>query len=51
VESKLKEKLVKSDSLEKVKAGSKIAVAVGSRGVKNIDLITKTVITELKKKD
>lgn len=50
VESKLKEKLVKSDSLEKVKAGSKIAVAVGSRGVKNIDLITKTVITELKKK-
>ena len=50
VESKLKEKLVKSDALEKVKAGSKIAVAVGSRGVKNIDLITKTVITELKKK-
>jgi hypothetical protein len=50
VESKLKEKLVKSDALEKVKAGSKIAVAIGSRGVKNIDLITKTVITELKKK-
>lgn len=50
VESKLKEKLVISDALEKVKAGSKIAVAVGSRGVKDIDLITKTVITTLKTK-
>jgi hypothetical protein len=50
VENKLKEKLIKSDALEKVKAGSKIAVAVGSRGVRDIDIVTKTVVTELKKK-
>ena len=50
VENKLKEKLIKSDALEKVKAGSKIAVAVGSRGVRDIDIITKTVVAELKKK-
>ena len=50
VENKLKEKLIKSDALEKIKAGSKIAVAVGSRGVRDIDIITKTVVAELKKK-
>ena len=50
VENKLKEKLIKSDALEKIKAGSKIAVAVGSRGVRDIDIVTKTVVTELKKK-
>ena len=34
---------------EKIKPGMKIGVTVGSRGIDNISLITKTVIQEVKK--
>ena len=34
---------------EKVKAGDSVAITAGSRGVANIDTITKTIVQELKK--
>ncbi|MDY6821364.1 MAG: lactate racemase domain-containing protein [Deferribacterota bacterium] len=48
VENKLNEKLNDIDVLRNIKKGVKIAVAVGSRGVRDIDIITKTVINDLK---
>lgn len=48
VENKLNEKLNNIDVLRNIKKGAKIAVAVGSRGVRDIDIITKTVINDLK---
>jgi hypothetical protein len=37
----------KSDLLSRIKAGDRIGVTVGSRGISNIDVIVKKVITEL----
>lgn len=51
IENKLKEKLIEANMLDDIKRDAKIAIAVGSRGIRNIDLITKTVITELTKKE
>jgi hypothetical protein len=47
----VKEKIKNADILANINSGAKIAVAVGSRGIKNIDLITKTVINELRKRE
>lgn len=48
VEAKTKEEIHKDIIKNKIHPGQKIAVAVGSRGIKNLFLIVKTVIEELK---
>ncbi|OBZ12744.1 lactate racemase domain-containing protein [Bacillus sp. FJAT-26390] len=45
----LSERLRTSDSMIGIITGSKVAVAVGSRGISRIDELTKTVIDELKR--
>lgn len=50
VEEALKGELTKEDIAGKIKPGMKVAVAVGSRGIKNLFLIVKTVIEDLKAK-
>lgn len=44
------EKLYGTGLIERIKAGQSVAVAVGSRGIKNIALIVKTVVAEIKKR-
>lgn len=50
VEEALKGELTKENIAGKIKPGMKVAVAVGSRGIKNLFLIVKTVIEDLKAK-
>lgn len=51
VKVSLKEKFANTDSRSLVKPKESIAIAVGSRGIANIDIIVKTVADELKKLD
>lgn len=48
VETMLKGELEKEEITKKIRPGMKVAVAVGSRGIKNLYLIVKTVVDELK---
>lgn len=48
VEAALKCELAKESIAEKIHPGMKVAVAVGSRGIKNLYLIVKTVVEDLK---
>lgn len=48
VEETLKRELAKESIAAKIHPGMKVAVAVGSRGIKNLYLIVKTVVEELK---
>ncbi len=48
VKGKVKDEIHKSIIKNKILPGQKIAVAVGSRGIKNLFLIVKTIIEELK---
>ncbi|AGB19971.1 lactate racemase domain-containing protein [Thermoanaerobacterium thermosaccharolyticum] len=50
VEKACVEKLYGTGLIERIKAGQSVAVAVGSRGIKNIALIVKTVVAEIKKR-
>jgi hypothetical protein len=45
---KLEEELKKPGAMDQIKAGQEVAIAVGSRGVANIDALTKTVIDAVK---
>ena len=49
VESKVKEEIHKDIIKNKIYPGQRVAIAVGSRGIKNLFLIVKTVVDELKK--
>lgn len=51
VEKRLRVNLNNINMLRNIKKHAKVAVAIGSRGVRDIDVITKTVIKELKRKD
>jgi len=48
VPAKIKEELEKKRLRDRVKAGQRIAVTVGSRGIANISLILMTVVAELR---
>lgn len=48
IEGTVKSEINKEEIRSKIKPGQKIAVAVGSRGIKNIALIVKSVIDEIK---
>lgn len=50
VEEELKKELGKKEIAEKIRPGARVAVAVGSRGIKNLCLIVKTVIQDVKEK-
>lgn len=50
VEETLKRELAKERIAAKIRPGMKVAVAVGSRGIKNLYLIVKTVVEDLKAK-
>lgn len=45
----LSDQMRASDAVAEIKAGQKVAVAVGSRGISRINELTKTVIDELKR--
>lgn len=49
IEACIERELTKEDISGKIKPGAKIAVAVGSRGIKNLALIVKEVIAQIKK--
>lgn len=49
VEGKVKEEIHKDIIKNKIYPGQRVAIAVGSRGIKNLFLIVKTVVDELKK--
>lgn len=49
VESELIKKLDAKKVLRKIKKGQSVAVAVGSRGISNLPLMVKTLISEIKK--
>lgn len=48
VERTLKEELSKEEIVKTVHPGDRVAVAVGSRGIKNLFLIVKTVVEDIK---
>lgn len=50
VEGTLKAELAKESIAGRIRPGMKVAVAVGSRGIKNLFLIVKTVVEDLKAK-
>lgn len=50
VEETLKRELAKERIAAKIRPGMRVAVAVGSRGIKNLYLIVKTVVEDLKAK-
>lgn len=50
VEGELKKELGKDEIAGKIHPGDRVAVAVGSRGIKNLCLIVKTVIQDVKEK-
>jgi hypothetical protein len=48
IPAKIREELEKKHLSDRVKPGQRIAVTAGSRGIANISLILKTIVTELK---
>lgn len=48
IPAEIKRKLARLGLNNKVKAGDSIAITGGSRGIANIDVITKTIVEELK---
>lgn len=48
IENKVRQEIHKDIIKRKINQGQKVAVAVGSRGIKNLFLIVKTVVDELK---
>ena len=50
VEGTLKRELAKKEITGKIHPGDRVAVAVGSRGIKNLFLIVRTVIEDVRKK-
>lgn len=48
IESRVREEIHKQNIIQKIYPKQKIAVAVGSRGIKNLFLIVKTVVNELR---
>lgn len=49
IEAHIEREFMKEDISEKIKPGAKVAVAVGSRGIKNLERIVKAVIGQIKK--
>lgn len=49
IEIRIQQEIKKEKILEKIRPGAKIAVAVGSRGIKNLEKIVKEVIVQIKK--
>lgn len=50
IEGELHKELSKPSVLSRIHKGDRVAIAVGSRGIKNLRLIVETVITDVKKK-
>lgn len=48
IEEHIKKELAREDISEKIKPGARVAVAVGSRGIRNIAQIVRTVIARIK---
>ena len=48
LEEHIKKEMCKDDIEKKIKPGAKVAVAVGSRGIRNIDKIVRSVIEQIK---
>ena len=48
IEAKIRQEIARPDIASKIKPGARIAVAVGSRGIKNIDRIVKETIIRIK---
>ena len=48
ISSEIAKQLLKVQLASRIKKGDSVAITSGSRGIANIDLITKTVIDELK---
>ena len=48
VEGRIREEFARPIIREKIKPGARAAVAVGSRGIKNLDVIVKVVLKEIK---
>ena len=48
IEAHIKQEITKKEISEKIKPGAKAAVAVGSRGIKNLAKIVKEVIGQIK---
>ena len=48
IEAHIKQEITKKEISEKIKPGAKVAVAVGSRGIKNLAKIVKEVIGQIK---
>lgn len=49
IEGEVKKSLQRQDTLDRIKAGQSIAITAGSRGIANIDKITKAVVDEVKR--
>lgn len=49
IEACVEHEITKEEISGKIKPGAKVAVAVGSRGIKNLEKIVKEVITQIKK--
>ncbi|KJS84467.1 MAG: hypothetical protein JM58_10645 [Peptococcaceae bacterium BICA1-8] len=47
---KLQEELQQREGMDQIKAGYQVGICVGSRGVANIDTVTKTVVEAIKEK-
>lgn len=48
IPSAIKTALSRPGTLDQIKSGQKVAIAVGSRGVNNLPLIVKTIVTEIR---
>ncbi|MDR1650667.1 MAG: nickel-dependent lactate racemase, partial [Synergistaceae bacterium] len=48
VEGRVREEFARSVVREKIKPGARVAVGVGSRGIRNLDVIVRTVLKEIK---
>ena len=48
IKAAVEAQMAKEEILQKIKPGAKVAVAVGSRGIRNLSLIVKTVIDCIK---
>ena len=51
IESAVFSELSKPDFDSRIKAGMEIAITAGSRGIRNVDLITKAIVDYVKRKD
>ncbi len=49
VEAQLVKKLYEKNVLSNIKAGQRVAIAAGSRGITNLPLMVKTLVSEIKK--